>query len=181
MHTALRYAAGGFAEAKGKYRGSIVESFAVVPIGCRSAQDLDDKVRIAGINGSFWVEAMNDCMYVSMDAYSICVGMHTTHVRTALCPPTNRAREPQCKPPAGTIAVFGGTTDCVQRRIDCVGGCRQRHLACADDTTRTSETGVGRWRNHTKAPRQLFHRHPNAALAKRGNKKRTGPGDGKGG
>ena len=28
------YAAGGFAEAKGKYRGSIVESFAVVPIGC---------------------------------------------------------------------------------------------------------------------------------------------------
>jgi hypothetical protein len=54
VHTALRYAAGGFAEAKGKYRGSIVESFAVVPIGCCTAQDLDDKVRIAGINGSFW-------------------------------------------------------------------------------------------------------------------------------
>lgn len=57
MHTALRYAAGGFAkvaEAKGKYRGSIVEAFAVLPIGCRIAHDLDDKVRIAGINGSFW-------------------------------------------------------------------------------------------------------------------------------
>ncbi|KAM0706802.1 hypothetical protein Q7P35_006132 [Cladosporium inversicolor] len=53
VHTALRYAAGGFAEAKGKYRGSIVESFAVVPIGCRIAQDLNDKARIAGINGSF--------------------------------------------------------------------------------------------------------------------------------
>jgi hypothetical protein len=38
----------------------------------------------------------------------------------------------------------------------------------------TSETGVDRWRNHTKAPRQLFHRHLNAAFAKRGNKKRTG-------
>jgi transposase-like protein len=30
--------------------------------------------------------------------------------------PFNRAREPQCKP-AGLIAVFGGTTDCVQQRI----------------------------------------------------------------
>ena len=29
------YAAGGLAEAKGKYRGSIVDSFAVLPIGCR--------------------------------------------------------------------------------------------------------------------------------------------------
>lgn len=48
MHTALRYAAGGFAEAKGKYRGSIVDALAVVPIGCRIAKNPDDEVRVAG-------------------------------------------------------------------------------------------------------------------------------------
>ena len=88
MHTALRYAAGGFAEAKGKYRGSIVESFAVVPIGCCvacAAQDQDDKVRIAGINGSLFRPAGSMYgMYVCL-----CMCMHaTTYVRTALCPPT---------------------------------------------------------------------------------------------
>lgn len=45
------YAAGGFAEAKGKYRGSIVDSFALVPIGCAEASDPDDEVRAAGVYG----------------------------------------------------------------------------------------------------------------------------------
>ena len=89
MHTALRYAAGGFAEAKGKYRGSIVEAFAVVPIGCRIAQDLDDEVRIAGINGSFWQYCLYLCMHM-------CVCMHTTDVCTALCPPTGYESRSYC-------------------------------------------------------------------------------------
>ena len=91
MHTALRYAAGGFAEAKGKYRGSIVESFAVVPIGpprACTAQGQDDKVRIAGINGSLFRRGGGDACIYCVYAQGMCLGMHTTaHVRTAKCPP----------------------------------------------------------------------------------------------
>jgi hypothetical protein len=47
------YAAGGFAEAKGKYRGSIVETIAVLPIGCCIAENPDNEVRVAGADGSF--------------------------------------------------------------------------------------------------------------------------------
>lgn len=85
MHTALRYAAGGFAEAKGKYRGSIVESFAVVPIGCRIAQGLNDKARIAGINGSFRRggsgNALDVCMYLWMHTACACVCTLRMYVR----------------------------------------------------------------------------------------------------
>ena len=96
MHTALRYAAGGFAEAKGKYRGSIVESFAVVPIGCCvacAAQDQDDKVRIAGINGSLFRRGGSGACIYCVNAQGMCLCMHTAcmhttaHVRTAKCHP----------------------------------------------------------------------------------------------
>ena len=87
MHTALRYAAGGFAEAKGKYRGSIVESYAVVPIGCRIAQDLNDKARIAGIDGSFRRSGSNVCMYLGMHTY---VRMYAHYACTYGTMPSNR-------------------------------------------------------------------------------------------
>lgn len=68
---------------------------------------------------------------------------------------------------------------CTHRRpilLQCVGGCRQRHLACADDK-----------RNRTLAAGAITPRHrascfivtQSAALAWRGNKKRTGHGDGR--
>jgi hypothetical protein len=76
------YAAGGFAEAKGKYRGSIVESLAVLPIGCCVAKNPDDDVRVAGVVGSFrCAEGVH--MYVCMHLVYVCM-----YVCTVLCPPT---------------------------------------------------------------------------------------------
>lgn len=84
------------AEAKGKYRGSIVESFAVVPIGCCvacAAQGQDDEVRVAGINGSLFRRGGSDACIHYVYAQGMCPCMHTAcmhttaHVRTAKCPP----------------------------------------------------------------------------------------------
>lgn len=105
MHTALRYAAGGFAEAKGKYRGSIVESFAVVPIGCHIAQDLNDKARIAGINGSFR-RSGSSVLYASI---WVCI-----HVCACVCVYVHYAlqqdRHDESRS-ASQQALFGGTTN----------------------------------------------------------------------
>lgn len=63
-----------------------------------------------------------------------------------------------------------------QSRQHPVVHCTQRRSVISPVQT-TSETDVGRWRNHTKAPRQLFHHRIEAAsgaATKRGNKKRTG-------
>ena len=93
------YAAGGFAEAKGKYRGSIVEGLAVLSIGWAIVQDLDDKVRIAGVDGSLR-RARRMSMYAHVRLYStICTYGHSG-------PPTghgSRSASPQ---------AFGGTTAC---------------------------------------------------------------------
>jgi len=69
-HSAVT-AAGGFAEAKGKYRGSIVESLAVLPIGCCISGNPDNEVRVAGADGSF---RCRYCTYV----YAPCVCMDDT-------------------------------------------------------------------------------------------------------
>ena len=70
------------------------------------------------------------------------------------------------------------------RTRQCVRGCRARRSVISPSRLcrLASDTGVGRWRNHTKAQRPLFHRLPDAgsrAATKRGNKRPTGHGDGK--
>jgi hypothetical protein len=138
----------GFAEAKGKYRGSIVDSFAVVPIGCFVAHNPDDEVRVAGSDASF------SC---------------AIRLLALLCCPAWPVGLPRSQAAhSGTTARTAGP--------QCVGGCTQRRSVISPVQT-TSETSVGRWRNHTKAPRQLFHHsqtQPSGAATKRGNKKRTG-------
>ena len=67
-----------------------------MPIGCCvacAAQDQDDEVRVAGINGSLFRRGGSDACIYYVYAQGMCLCMHTAcmhttaHVRTAICPP----------------------------------------------------------------------------------------------
>jgi hypothetical protein len=104
----------GFAEAKGKYRGSIMDSFAVVPIGClltELAQNPDDEVRVAGFDAS----------------YSCATQCYTATDPTVLSSVANRSTT---EPDSVLWYYCTHRRPIVRRRLQSTP---QRHLACADD------------------------------------------------